>query len=678
MSITNFLDTKVTNLAYVGSIYRDRLARLNIETVKDLLYHIPFRYDDYTQISDIAHLNTGETVTIKATVLDIKNIFTKTGKRLTEATVYDDTGQLKIIWFNQIFLTKVIKPNEVFLFSGKADWFARKIAMISPSYEIVKSDNIHTGRLVPVYPETEGISSKWLRARIAGVLKFHSNDINDYLPEEILKETGLMDLKSALSEIHFPKNVHSTEKARERIAFDELFSIQIASQLRRKTWEEETVGNKFNIDKYLVQINEFIAKLPFKLTQSQFASVSEILADLKNSYPMNRLLEGDVGSGKTVVGAVIMYAAYLNGYQSALMAPTEILANQHYKTISKLLSPFGIKVKLLTSTSSKKEDLEIINGNYDVIVGTHSLLNDNAKYNKLGLIIIDEQQRFGVEQREKLKMKGYNPHLLAMTATPIPRTIALTMYGELNMSVLTDMPNGVRKIKTWVVPNEKREKAYEWMKIYGKKIFIVCPLIEESESLNIVKAVKKEYLMLKKIFNTKKVGLLHGKMTGAEKEKILNDYRTDKLDVLVSTPIIEVGIDIPEANIIVIEAADRFGLSQLHQLRGRVGRAGQEAFCLLFTESTDELAIKRLKSLEFTFIGPKLAEIDLELRGPGEILGFKQHGFVKFKAARFGDTGLILKSRKLAEDLIRNNTITRYPQLSDYINKISKAESVAN
>lgn len=669
------LSTPVSQLFMVGPTYAKRLTKIGIETIEDLIYHFPFRYEDYSLISPIARIQAGETVTIKGKVVSIKNEYTKHRKKLQKAQVFDGAGKLEIVWFNQPFLVKTIKVGEEYNFSGKVDWFGRQLTMVSPEYEEIKQQRtLHTGRLVPVYSETYGISSKWLRSRIAPVLDQVLPDIKDFMPKEITRTYNLLDLSQAIRFIHFPQNHTETEAARKRLAFDEFFLIQLAALKRKEDWKNKTLTAKFFIDQE--KILEFLRKLPFPLTEAQKRCVHEILADLNQEKPMNRLLEGDVGSGKTVVAAIAIYAAYLNGFQSALMAPTEILASQHYQTLSQLLTPFGIKVSLLTgNTKNKKED------SMDIVVGTHALLYNRINFDKLSLVIVDEQHRFGVEQRGKLAQAGKSPHLLTMTATPIPRTIALTLYGDLELSVIDEMPPGRQKIKTWVVPSIKRDSAYEWIKTKVKETdeqaFIVCPFIEESETLQSIKAAKTEFENLsKKVFPDLRLGILHGKLKSKEKEEAIKKFREGKLDILVSTPVVEVGIDIPQATIIMIEAADRFGLAQLHQLRGRVGRGAKESYCLLFTENSYGKALQRLKAMEKMNVGMELAEMDLKMRGAGEIYGTAQHGFADLQIASFTDFDLIKKTRTAAESII--SKLNQYPDLKNKLAKFTNKQIEPN
>jgi ATP-dependent DNA helicase RecG len=665
------LQTPVGEVSRTYKMFRGRLEKLGIVKLKDFLFHVPFRYDDYSLVSDISRLQDGETVTVKGTVEEISNLYTRKWKTLQRATVKDGTGNIDILWFNQPFLTKAIHKGDLISLSGKVELDKHKLIMIAPDYEIViDNQTIHTGRLVPVYSETRGISSKWLRRQVFKLLE-EKNQLKEFLPDELLKQNELMSLSDAIEKIHFPKDLEEAEKARERLAFDELFEIQLAALVRKKAWEKNTIKNPW--ESFSEKVDGLIKTLPFELTSAQKRAVTEILKDLSSKKPMNRLLEGEVGSGKTVVGAITMYLAYLNGFQSAFMAPTEILAQQHYQTIKNLLEPLGVKVDLKTS-SSKTQNTKYKIPDTDVFVGTHALVYKKVEFKKLGLVIIDEQQRFGVEQRTIIKEKGENVHLLTMTATPIPRTVALTMYGDLDLSLLDEMPIGRKLVKTWLVPPEKRSGAYTWIEKQIKEnkdqVFIVCPFIEESETMLTVKAATKEFERLQKeVFPNLKLGLLHGKLKAAEKEAILKAFRDKKIDVLISTPVVEVGIDIPNATVMLIEEADRFGLAQLHQLRGRVGRSEKQSYCLLFTSSKNETTIERLKALETIYSGAELAELDLKLRGPGQIYGTSQHGRQVLKVASFSDFALIDKTKKEAEKIFPE--IEKYPQLLEKTKEIN-------
>ncbi len=656
-----------TPLRIIGPAFRMKgklLSKLGLETIEDLLFYLPYRYEDASLVSKIDILQMGEHVTIRGQVTNVTSIFTKRGMSIQKVTVLDDTGRIDCVFFNQKFIMNTLHKGDFISISGKVQKFGNKISLLSKNYEILKSEDgesIHTGRIVPMYSQTPGLSTKWIRGRIKQV--FDSGlTFEDYLPTEVTSENKLIPLIDAVHKIHFPGSFEEAERARTRLAFDELFLKHSASILRKKEWEQKEKGIAFKIDQ--AKINKVIESLPFKLTSAQRKAIEDIALDLTSDIPMNRLLEGDVGSGKTIVAAIAAYIAHLNGFQIAFMGPTEILATQHFKTISAILAPFNVRVELFTGSSKSAEKKD-----FDIAVGTHALIHKRGEFKKLGLVIIDEQQRFGVEQRAILKEKGNNPHLLSMTATPIPRTIFLTIYADLKLSVLNELPAGRKKIKTWLVPEEKRKGGYEWIaeKIKKEKsqVFIVCPFIEPSETLTTVKAVKDEFEKLKKTFPKFKLDLLHGKMKASEKDEVIKKFREGKTDILVATPVIEVGIDIPSADIMLIEGSERFGLSQLHQLRGRVGRGQKESFCLLFTESKTDKTRERLTYLTTIDNGMELAEVDLQLRGPGDMFGTAQHGIPELKIATFSDAPIMQATQKAAEKIFKS--IDKYPELKQKI-----------
>lgn len=702
------LSTPVQYVPRVGPARAKLLAKLGIETVHDLLYYIPFRYDDFSIVSPIARVQPGETVTVGGTVTAFHNAFTKSGKKLQEVKITDESGSLDVIWFNQPFLARVLPVGTNVHLAGKIDWFGHKIVMSSPSYELTGRDpvkarsshadnssmmtgsrpvilSLHTGRLVPIYPETAGLTSKWLRGRIAFVLETTAHHLIDAIPKSLQSDHHLLPLPQAVASIHFPDSTQQEEDSHRRLAFDELFFLQLRAWHERRVWEQTKKSYPLQVDQS--DVSRLIASLPFVLTSDQYSAIQEILDDIKKPYPMNRLLEGDVGSGKTVVAMVAMYLAHLNGLQSVLMAPTQILAEQHYKTIKGFLEPFGVSITLITGNRSTNHefgitkktkgtilpDSKFIIPHSNIIVGTHALLSKKITFDQLGLVVIDEQQRFGVLQRgtlEEMTRQGRTPHLLTMTATPIPRTIARTIMGNLDLSVLSTIPDGRKKIKTWVVPNEKREKSYPWITGQitqtGGQVFIICPLIEESETLATVKSAKAEYKRLQSLFPGMKLGLLHGRMKPKEKNSVLDDFRRGDIHILVATPVVEVGIDIPNATIMLIEAAERFGLSQLHQLRGRVGRGELQSYCLLFTQQSDEQTLTRLKAMETTHSGPTLAEIDLKLRGPGELFGTRQHGIANLHIAHWTDASLIAETGNSVKKLVTEDPLlTAFPLLRD-------------
>ncbi|MEK7559190.1 MAG: ATP-dependent DNA helicase RecG [Patescibacteria group bacterium] len=657
------LNTPIEKIGGIYKKYASRLEKLGIITLNDFLYHVPFRYEDYSLISKISQVQVGEVVTVQGEIVEIKNDYIRRFRTLQKAKVKDKTGEIDIIWFNQPYIPKMLKIGDVISLSGKIKINLGKKIMESPDYEILNGETIHTGRLVPVYPETRGVSSKWLRRQVYKILNDNKNNLTEYIPQEILKKENLLGFSDAIREIHFPDTFENEKKARERLSFDELFLMQIHGLTKRKDWAEKTASNVFEIEKHKDEIENLLVSLPFELTNAQKRALEEILKDLKSDKPMNRLLEGDVGSGKTVVAAIAMYISHLNGYQSVIMAPTEILANQHFQTIHKLLSKF--KIKIAIATSGRKLNLD----KFNILIGTHAILSEKINFNNLGLVVIDEQQRFGVKQRSIIRGRGKSPHLLTMTATPIPRTVALTLYGDLDVSFLDEMPLGRKTVKTWLTPEKKRTGAYNWIEKEIKEnktqAFIICPFIEESETMTTVKAAAKEFERLKQdTFPKLKLALLHGKLKSKEKEKILADFKNRKYDILVATPVVEVGIDIPNATIMLIEASERFGLSQLHQLRGRVGRNDMQSYCLLFTDSKNARTLQRLRGMEKIYIGAELAELDLKLRGPGEIYGTSQHGVKSLRIASFSDFSLIEKARKQAEDI--------FPRLKDYPKLLEK------
>ncbi len=649
------LKTPLEKAGFKYKQYAARLKKLDIETLEDLLFHFPSRYEDRANTQSIKDLVLGEQATIQGKVLSIKSTYTrKKGFTIQTAIVIDDTGQITCTWFNQPYIARAVTEGTNISISGEVDP-ACKIKV--REFEVIKDHNtIHTGRIVPVYPATKNVSVKWLRARVAELLEYAST-LEDILTRDMKESLNLEGLEDSLKKIHFPENLDEVESGRRRFAFEELLILQLTSEMQKREWKNKNKTTPIKVTGHKKELEQFKKSLPFTLTKSQTKATGDIIVDLNSSIPMNRLLQGDVGSGKTVVAAFAVYLSYLNKKQSTVMAPTEILALQHFKTIKHFLSPLGVRVAL--ATGSKKIDHD---SSFDVIVGTHALLSKNIIFEDLALVIIDEQQRFGVEQRAVLREKGNTPHFLTMTATPIPRTVFLAMYGELNLSYLNTLPTGRKKVKTWVVPQEKRDGAYAWItgnidkgtKTKPNQVFILCPFIDESENLTSIKAATVEFQKLKDgPFKDYRLALLHGRMKARDKEQILNDFREHKYDILVTTPVVEVGIDIPDATIMLIEGSDRFGLAQLHQLRGRVGRNDRENYCLLFTDTDDPGKIDRLKNLEKIALGADLAEIDLKLRGPGEMYGTKQSGKYSFQIARITDHDLLTmaqtEARKVAD-----------------------------
>jgi ATP-dependent DNA helicase RecG len=660
------ISSPVEKIPTIGPSSASKLAKLGVETVLDLLSYAPFRYEDFSSVLPISKVRVGQTVTIKGKLVSLNQIFTKTGKNMQIGEVKDETGSLKVIWFNQRYLLKSLPLGSFLNLSGKIGWWEKRPALTSPKYEKATDDSIHTGRLVPIYHETNGLSSKWLRDKLAKLLS-SSIQIEDSLPQKIIEAENLLPLAEAIKALHFPKSLDIAQKAKTRLAFDELFLYQLKGEVDRLRWLENCRSNSFKLSN--LEKENFINSLPFRLTDDQLTSIGEILEDLSHTTPMNRLLEGDVGSGKTVVCCVAALAVCRGGKQVLLMAPTQILANQHFSTINRFLSPFNFSASLVTASTNKKQ----INWNSNILVGTHALLSSEEieKNPNIGLVIIDEQQRFGVLQRSKfVEGRKVTPHLLTMTATPIPRTIALTLFGNLSLSQIKTMPEGREKVSTWVVPRAKRESAYEWMKreirSHDSQAFVVCPFIEPSESAISVKSATSEFEKLKVIFSDFRLAMLHGRMKPKDKDKIMEDMKSGHFDILVTTPVVEVGIDIPRATVVLIEDAEKFGLSQIHQLRGRVGRSSLKSYCLLFT-SQDPPA-QRIKALEKIHSGLELSELDLKLRGPGEVYGISQHGFAVLKVASFTDEILIKKTKSWAK--IIGKDLPTYPRLHELVRKV--------
>ena len=650
-------ETPVRYIPKIGPKYEQLLNKLDIFTVVDLLYHIPARYEDYSEITNISLLAEGMQATVQSELLSVTNIVTKNRKRITIAKFTDLTGEVQAVWFNQFYIKDSLSVGDTYYVSGKLGTFDKRPAFTVPAVERVSENNVNTARIVPVYPETNGLSSKWLRGKIDYIVNKTLLELDEFLPDQLIEKYKLCSLNESIKHIHFPDSLDSVKRGKDRIAFDELFLELINVERKKKDWQENRIGMQLEVQNFI----ELIESLPFKLTDSQENAIQEIISDLVTHKPMNRLLEGDVGTGKTVVAVICAYLNHLNGYKTLYMAPTEMLAKQHFETFNNFLAPFNVVVDLTTGKS--KTSLE----NFNILVGTHALLF-NEDLDDIGLVIIDEQHRFGVEQRAKLtdmNSNGKTPNVLTMTATPIPRTMALTLYGDLEISDLKTAPNKNKKITTRVIPTKNRTLAYEWVNKQNQPTFIVCPFIDESEHemFENIKAATKEYEELKStIFKNKNVGLLHGRMKPAEKEDIVSKFRAGEIDVLISTPVIEVGIDIPDAVIMVIESAERYGLASLHQLRGRVGRGQKEGFCLLIPSTFSKSSYQRLKYLETISSGLELAEIDMQMRGHGDLYGTMQSGFKKFRVATLSNIELLETAKQEAR--FYYNKLEEYPLLN--------------
>jgi ATP-dependent DNA helicase RecG len=675
-----------------------KLSKLNVKTIHDLLYFFPRRYLDYSQRKPISELEEGEEQTIVAIVWEAR--VTTLGNRAgTEAIVGDETGNIRVVWFNQPYLARNLSTNARVVISGRVGSFKGQKVFESPEWELLGSKElIHTARLVPVYPLTQGLYPRQVRRWMKEVINGWAWQLRDFLPSETRDRHHLLDLPEAITQAHYPDNWSMAEKARERLAFDELFLLQLGLLARKRDWQESQPGNAFSADEGI--IDGFLNCLPFALTQAQERVLQEILADISRPRAMCRLLQGEVGSGKTVVATIALLVAAANGHQGGLMAPTEILAEQHFNNLCGYLSKVGtpechweerdssptpgtgsaisaksgnvrcyagflsrpLTVALLVGSlkDSEKADLhsQIQKGKVDIVVGTHALIQEGVRFHKLGLAVIDEQHRFGVVQRQKLRQKAFNPHILVMTATPIPRTMALTLYGDLDLSVIDQLPPGRQVVKTKYLNPEQMGKAYAFVRREvgcGRQAFIICPIIEESEALEAKAAITEYDLLSREVFPDLRLGLLHGRMPANDKEDVMRRFRNGLLDILVSTSVVEVGIDVPRASVILVEGADHFGLSQLHQFRGRVGRNKEPGYCLLVPEKPSPEATKRLRLVEEIHDGFALAEKDLNLRGPGEFSGTQQSGFPELHVADLSDSRLLELARHEAMALLQSD-----------------------
>ena len=673
------LDSPVDNVSGVGGKIGKKLERLGVRTVRDLLYYFPRRFMDFSQRRTVSSLETGKEQTIFANVWEARQVML--GRRKSsEAVVGDETGNARAVWFNQPWVAQQLKTNAYISLSGRVKEFNYVKVFENPEWELIEDrELVHTGRLVPVYQLTQGLFPRQVRNWVKSVLDVYLNQVTEFLPLEIRERCRLIGLQQAILQAHYPDDYGAQNTSRQRLAFDELFLLQLGVLGKKREWQEEQPGHSFTIDKGYV--SRFVDSLPFNLTAAQGRVIEEICRDLRRDVPMSRLLQGDVGSGKTVVATIALLAAVENGYQGALMAPTEILAEQHFATLSKLLSPVSgdfsrlsniytfrqegnreLKVALLTGSLSAKDKAAthdmIRRGGIDLVVGTHALVQKGVKFARLGIAVIDEQHRFGVLQRTTLRQKGFNPHLLVMTATPIPRTLALTLYGDLDISTIDEMPAGRLAIKTKWIAQDDRQRAYSFIHkqiTEGRQAFVICPLIEESATLEAKAAVAEHQRLSSDVFPTLRLGLLHGRMKGAEKEDVMHDFKDGKLDILVSTSVVEVGIDVSNATVMLVEAADRFGLAQLHQFRGRVGRGEHQSYCMLLSENPSEYGQERLKAIEEINDGFALAEKDLELRGPGEFFGTRQSGLPDLKMAKLSDTRLLETARREAKAIFQKD-----------------------
>ena len=664
-------DIPVQFLKGVGPAKAKLLANLGVNTIEDLLYLFPFRYEDRSQFTPIAMVQVGEKQTVAGHVVAVgkRNFYSKT--RAFEITVGDKTGRIYCVWFNQPYLDKYFKVDQEIVLYGRVEVFKKRLQMIVPDFELIAPEDrtLNMGRIIPIYPLTKGITQRYLRKTMDTALTLYASQLKDVIPADIRKRHQLQDIAKGIQHIHFPQSSQEQQVAINRVAFEEFFLFQICVILRRHSIIEKK-GFAHQIDSSLV--TQYAKSFPFTLTESQQRAIEDISVDMKKDRPMLRLLQGDVGCGKTVVAFFGCMAAVKNGAQAAIMAPTEILASQHYENFKRLLSSGtfqDVRLGLLTSRMPKKQKDKLYeqlkSKEIDIIIGTHALLQEMVDFARLSFIVIDEQHKFGVNQRALLSSKGNNPDVLIMTATPIPRTLCLTLYGDLDVSVINQLPPGRGKISTYRFSTQKAAGVYERVREWvakGTQAYIIYPLVEESEKLDL-KAAKESFdHFIQFEFKGLRLALVHGQMDRGEVEEIMQKFKKHEIDVLVATTILEVGIDVPNANVMVIEHAERFGLSQLHQLRGRIGRSPKDAVCLLIADPVTEESKARLEAITQTTDGFKIAEVDLEIRGPGHYFGRHQHGLNELKVANpVTQMDLLMKARSEAGNLIKADSSLQIP-----------------
>lgn len=675
------LEAPLTVLQGVGPRNAQLLARLGLRTLGDMLYYYPRRYEDYSKLKPIKNLWYGEQVTVIGVLKSVELRNVRQGLILVEALLADASASLRLIWFNQPWLANRLKVGETISVSGKVEQYLGRLVMNNPEWEPIEVEALHTGRIVPIYPLTEGISQKTLRNLMYQVVTYWGPRLPDPLPPDVRQEAELLELGQAILQVHFPDSQEMLRAARQRLAFDEIFYLQMGMLRQKQDWQKVT-ARRFEVED--AWLEERLAALPFTLTAAQRRVLEEMRRDLASGHPMNRLLQGDVGSGKTVLAALAAAIITHHGSQAAIMAPTSILAEQHYYTFRRLLVTPGwlgeAQVRLLTgdTPSSEKESIRqgLETGEIKIVIGTHALIEEAVRFADLQFAVIDEQHRFGVEQRAQLRAKGTTPHLLVMSATPIPRSLALTLYGDLDLSVLDEMPVGRRPVQTYLLRPRERERAYTLIRSQieaGRQAFIIYPLIDESEALDALAATAEYERLRTEVFPDLRLGLLHGRMRAEEKDQVMQRFRNGEYHILVSTTVVEVGVDVPNATVMLIEGANRFGLAQLHQLRGRVGRGSEQSFCLLIPERDDALENERLLAMVETNNGFVLAERDLQQRGPGEFLGTRQSGYVtSLRMASLSDLPLIEKARSFAQRLFEQDPYLQRPEHAPLVEALQR------
>lgn len=663
------LDDPVTVLPGVGEGRARQLAALGVQTVEDLLYLLPRRYKDYTRVQSISSVLFHRECTVKGTVSTVEPERTRTGRTMVSAELVDATGRIRVIWFNP-YIARQLQPGMPIAISGRVEQQRGALCFRNPEWEPLDDELLHTGRVVPIYPLTRNLYQKQVRNLTRAALTAALPLVEDPLPGEVRRRYGLLPLATALERMHYPGSEEEQQEARRRLAFDEFLVLQIGLVRRKVEWQTQT-GHAFSGNERLLA--HFEECLPYRLTAAQSRALGEIMGDMVSRRPMSRLLQGDVGSGKTVVGAAVALVAIAEGFQAALLAPTEILAEQHYRNLINLYTvlpePERPRLALLTGSTAGRERAAIDEGlrerTIDLLIGTHAILEDRVEFDRLGLAIIDEQHRFGVIQRAMLRDKGYNPDVLVMTATPIPRSLALVMHGDLDVSIIDELPPGRQPIETQWIESDQRREAYRFLRRQieaGRQSFIIYPLVEESEAIDAKAATVEFERLSREVFPDLRLGLLHGRMRPAEKDEVMSRFRDHEIDILVSTSVVEVGIDVPNATVMLIEGADRFGLSQLHQFRGRVGRGDARSYCILVADDVSEDGQRRLNALVDTMDGFRLAEIDLEIRGPGEFFGTRQSGIPDLKFAALADIQTLQQARDEAHRLLESDPSLDRPE----------------